>query len=176
VCIYLYTYKINGNIGYMLRAISIVRRASFVFGSEIIHWACGRSNPPLYPFSPGIKVLDPIKLIATLCSFVWSCEVPLYAHVHVSSICNLYLNMYENMYDISSTKELFESLCKAMWANHLLGRRHCKLNRVSFTFLWCMVGCLLRALWAVEFWLRCVAVELLKHKYMLNCNSCMSNL
>jgi len=50
--------------------------------------------------------LEPIKLIATLCSSVCSCEVPLYAHVHVSSICNLYLNIYKNMYDISTMKEL----------------------------------------------------------------------
>jgi len=106
-----YTYlliyvQISGNISYLLHAIYIMRCTGFVFGPETIHWACGCSNPPLSPFSPGIKVLKIIELVAILCSSVWSDEVSLYAHVHVSSICNLYLNTYENMYVISSMKEL----------------------------------------------------------------------
>jgi len=33
-----YTYKISGNIGYLLHAIYIMRCTGFVFGSKTIHW------------------------------------------------------------------------------------------------------------------------------------------
>ena len=99
----------------------------------------------------------------SLCSFLWNYKDCICFFI----ICNSYLIPRMKTYVLHS----FESLCKAIWANHLLGRCRCKLNLVSFAFFWCMVGCVLRALW-----LRCVAVELLKHKYMLNYNCCRSNL
>jgi len=51
MCIYLYIYMINGNICYLLPATYILKCTGFVFGLEIIYWACGCSTPPLYPFS-----------------------------------------------------------------------------------------------------------------------------
>ena len=71
------------HIGYLLRAIYVMRCTGFVFGSGTIHWACGCSNPPLSPFSPCIKVLKIIKLVAISCSSAGSYGVPLYVHVHV---------------------------------------------------------------------------------------------
>jgi len=81
MCIYLHTYTINDNICYLLFVTDycIMKCTGFVFRLEIIHWVCSCLNPPLYPFSPGIKLLE---LIATLCSSIWSCEVPLAAHLY----------------------------------------------------------------------------------------------
>ena len=181
-CIYLYTYQINGNICNLLRANYFTRCTCFVFGSEIIHWACGCSNPPLSPFSTGIKVLKIINLVAILCSSIGSCEVLPCTHLYgttkivYGSLLYVVYIYYVGYLWKSYVLHSFESLCKAMWANHLLGECRCKLNLVSFTFFWCKVGCVLRALRPVELWFRRVGVELLKYKYMLNCSSCRSNL
>ena len=82
--VYLLMYvQEKGHIGYLLRAIYVMRCTGFVFGSKTIHWACGCSNPPLSPFSPGIKMLKIMELVAISCSSVWSYGVPLSVHVHV---------------------------------------------------------------------------------------------
>ena len=101
-----YTYMM---MWYLLTVTYIVTCTGFVFGLEIIHWACGCSTPPLYLFPPGIKVLKIIKFLATLYSSMWSWEVPLlcsfiWNYQEYTCIFELF-NSYLDMYVILNTKE-----------------------------------------------------------------------
>jgi len=80
-----YIYTLMWYWQYLLSVIYITTCTGFVLG-----WRLSTervvAQPLHYIFCPpSIKVLESIKFIATLCSSMWSCEVSLYAHVHVSS-------------------------------------------------------------------------------------------
>jgi len=148
--IYLYTYVMICNVYYLLL---ILWHALILFlGLEIIHWARGSSNPPFISFFPrcesiGLEIIhwarnlfcDLVRLyIYMYLKFESSRFIICKYWVCVSVLCNV-------MYYIS-----FESLYKAMWADHLLGRCHLYTKLVKYLYPFCYAWLFAPGEWPVE--------------------------
>jgi len=123
----------------------------FVFGLGIIHWACGCSTPPFTPFSPGVIAIGGLRIHIELCnSFrVYVCSLDL----SIANVkpCKSYVSLNVMLIKMKLCLHSFESLCKAMWADHLLGRCvEIKLIKSLYSFFYaclCTPGVVTR--WAM---------------------------
>jgi len=117
---YVYIYTLMWYMRYLLSVTYVILCTGFVLGLDIIHWACGCSTPRFIPFFQGWTLLVACRLV--LCNLIrlYICTLDL-SNVGVE-LCNSFLivNVILNMkclYCIS-----FEWLCKAVWADHLIGQ------------------------------------------------------
>jgi len=125
MCIYIYIHIHLWWYEYLLFVTYNMVCTGFVFGLEIIHRACGCSTPPFIPFFPRCGSAGDYET----CCYVVLIYIELwrlYLYLEfIVEICNSYLSMHVTLKKKSHVLHSFESLCKAMWANHLLGRCLC---------------------------------------------------
>jgi len=96
MCIYilLFIYICDDmNICYLLSATLHMLRTGFVFGLEIIHWACGCSTPPLFLFPPGVIAIGGMQTCITLCDSFRSCICTLELMSANVKLCNSYVSL-----------------------------------------------------------------------------------
>jgi len=110
---------------HLLSVTYVILCTGFVLGLEIIHWACGCSTPPFIPFSSSVSVIGGLQTCIFICDSIKLCICTLDLSNASIELYNSFLSIHvilnrKVMYCIS-----FESLCKTVWADHLLG--HCRL-------------------------------------------------
>jgi len=122
---YVYIYTHMWYMQYLSSVTYVILCTGFVLGLEIIHWACDCFTPPFISFSPCVNVIGGLRTCILICNLVRLCICTLDLNNATIELCNSFLSIHvilnrKVMYCIS-----FESLCKAAWADHLLG--HCHL-------------------------------------------------
>ena len=94
---------------YLLSVAYVIPCTGFVFGLEIIHSACGQSNPPFIPFSPGVNTIGGLQTCILICNSIRLCTCTLDLSNASIELCNSFLSIHVILNCIS-----FESLYKAV--------------------------------------------------------------